>query len=417
MQATAMSKFGPSSGDYLLTNTLCCKYGPDKDSKIIENEDVEEPVLVLEVPTTLHGKLFQKSHPLILKKLTLKTRIDQDNNIQIWNHFNSIAQEVMIDKLVAIWFEMKNKDINSMIYFADKVIPVIVLGIVKVLKKVTAKNLLGAEIKNTKFNPLNVLAQYILRFNPRYDTSLELNSYVHGMRWVVDKLKNEHNDVYHHDILAKLIKEARVKRLANERVKLRRKIELENREVSLTELFEAWKYNYKVTIIDLKNALYSYSHYIKRFSEINRNKAKLNCDIYDPNFMNEDTLFKLKFVENMMNLVKFMPKKTYDMFFKFMMVAAKSHQQQIAKEERRKKLEKVFNYIAVEPSETINKQKVICLLIYFYNNQPDETKKSLHHPKKWPMLDILEMNPAKMEDLSKMLTSQKDTNDLEQLRG
>ena len=49
-----------------------------------------------------------------------------------------------------------------------QVLPTLILGVERLLKEVDEKGLSASNVYQTEFNPLNFLAQYLMRNNPRW---------------------------------------------------------------------------------------------------------------------------------------------------------------------------------------------------------------------------------------------------------
>lgn len=66
-----------------------------------------------------------------------------------------------------------------------------ILGVERLLKEVDEKGLAATNRFEPDFNPLNFLAQYLMRNNPRYSNFAEASPYVRGLREVSEELKQE----------------------------------------------------------------------------------------------------------------------------------------------------------------------------------------------------------------------------------
>ena len=61
----------------------------------------------------------------------------------------------------------------------------------RLLKEVDEKGLSTTNRFEPEFNPINFLAQYLMRNNPRYSNFAEASPYVRGLRQVSEELKQE----------------------------------------------------------------------------------------------------------------------------------------------------------------------------------------------------------------------------------
>jgi len=56
---------------------------------------------------------------------------------------------------------------------------------------VEKRDLVETELPDCNFNPINYLAHYIMRNNPRYSNFNEASPYIRGLRNVAEQLKHE----------------------------------------------------------------------------------------------------------------------------------------------------------------------------------------------------------------------------------
>lgn len=69
--------------------------------------------------------------------------------------------------------------------------PTLILGVEKLLKVVDEKGLSATNRYEPEFNPINYLAQYLMRNNPRFSNFSEASPYVRGLREVSEEIKQE----------------------------------------------------------------------------------------------------------------------------------------------------------------------------------------------------------------------------------
>ncbi len=77
----------------------------------------------------------------------------------------------------------------------ENFLPVLVLGCEKVLNEAQAKQLVAQNKKDPNFNPINHLAQFLMRNNPKYSNQNESSPYVRTMREVYQELKEQMNSI------------------------------------------------------------------------------------------------------------------------------------------------------------------------------------------------------------------------------
>ena len=75
--------------------------------------------------------------------------------------------ELALELLARDWLK-PDSDPGLMLYLTDKVLPVLVLSIEQLLVTVSRRGLEEQEGFREDFNPVNFLAEYLMRHNPRY---------------------------------------------------------------------------------------------------------------------------------------------------------------------------------------------------------------------------------------------------------
>ena len=63
------------------------------------------------------------------------------------------------------------------------------------LKEVDRRGLADKEELDSNFNPVNYLAQYLMRNNPRYSNFSEASPYIRGLREISEDLKTQLFDI------------------------------------------------------------------------------------------------------------------------------------------------------------------------------------------------------------------------------
>jgi len=101
----------------------------------------------------------------------------------------------MVDGVAREWLTTADVDNTHLhIYVVEHILPTLVLGLEKLLVEVERRRLVDAETPDRNFNPVNFLAQYLMRNNPKYSNFGEASPYIRGLRSVSEQLKLE---LYH----------------------------------------------------------------------------------------------------------------------------------------------------------------------------------------------------------------------------
>ena len=103
----------------------------------------------------------------------------------------AINRQVPLKLLALEWFNSTDPSTETRAYLIENFLPILVLGCEKVLKEAEAKKLVQKNLADHNFNPINYLAQYLLRNNPKYNNHNETSAYVRTMREIYQELRDQ----------------------------------------------------------------------------------------------------------------------------------------------------------------------------------------------------------------------------------
>ena len=105
-----------------------------------------------------------------------------------------IARKIPMEILAKDWLSDSKATIETRAFLVDKLLPTLVLGVEKLLMEVDRQDLAEKPLA-ASFNPVNFLAQYLMRNNPRYSNFSEASPYIRGLREIGEELRKQLFDV------------------------------------------------------------------------------------------------------------------------------------------------------------------------------------------------------------------------------
>lgn len=148
-------------------------------------------------------------------------------------------QQIPLELLAREWLSEQRADLNTRTYLVEKLLPTLVVGVEKLLTEVSLRGIAECEEMQPDFNPVNYLAQYLMRNNPCYGSSTEVHPYCRTMCEVSEELKKIALSVDKNE-LEGLKQRMRQRREERERREAVRGQEERHRADVLKEVFAKW---------------------------------------------------------------------------------------------------------------------------------------------------------------------------------
>ena len=164
------------------------------------NSSSKPPIRDLLTPMPEYLKPIIQSAPCRLKKLRddhmmekllSKRNARKKENLVIREGAKNIIKTLPFEILAQDWLSDQQASVETRAFLVDRVLPTLILGIEKLLVEVDKRHLAETEKSDPNFNPLNFLAQYLMRNNPRYSNFSEASSYIRGLREITEGIRQD----------------------------------------------------------------------------------------------------------------------------------------------------------------------------------------------------------------------------------
>ena len=150
-----------------------------------------------------------------------------------------VSRTIPLDVLAKDWLNDNEITSEVRVYLVENLMPTLILGVEKLLNEVQKRELADSEGFCPTFNPVDYLAQFLMRNNPRYSNFAEASPYAKGIRKVVEDLKKEVFSLEDNK-LAKLKADAKKRREAREKEEHQKNMENRRRSIAVEEQFPEW---------------------------------------------------------------------------------------------------------------------------------------------------------------------------------
>ena len=131
----------------------------------------------------------------MMSKLVDKRAGRKERNKSTRQEAVKIVRKIPVEILAKVWLQTEKQTAETRAFLVDKILPTLILGLEKLLVEVDRRELADTTGPDNNFNPINYLAQYLMRNNPRYSNFSEASPYIHGLRAMAEQLKEELYDL------------------------------------------------------------------------------------------------------------------------------------------------------------------------------------------------------------------------------
>ena len=131
----------------------------------------------------------------MMGKLMVKRGEKKELNQVTREDARRLAKKIPMEVLAKDWLKDSRATIETRAFLVEKVLPTLITGCEKLLIEVDRRGLASSDVTEPSFNPVNFLAQYLMRNNPRYSNFSEASPYIRGLREISEELKKQLFDI------------------------------------------------------------------------------------------------------------------------------------------------------------------------------------------------------------------------------
>lgn len=301
-----------------------------------------------------------------------------------------VARTVPLDVLARDWLNDNEISSDVRVYLVENLMPTLILGVEKLLNEVEKRDLADSEGFCPDFNPIDYLAQFLMRNNPRYSNFAEASPYAKGLRKVVEDLKKEVFSMENNK-LAKLKADAKKRREAREKEENERNREKRRRSIALEEQFPEWTadWNGVLPLSVVQNVLKSFEEVATNLPDEIRKGAAFLIPLETTD--STDKMVNLQqFKEYVRPYAGNLSKEAFNAFIEHLTRCAAHYRIATVKEAMRLTLRNLFLSCDMKNSGHVDRKRILDIMSSFYDNAVEAVRSSLQNPRKWPVLEIEE---------------------------
>ncbi|XP_058856713.1 EF-hand calcium-binding domain-containing protein 5-like isoform X3 [Acipenser ruthenus] len=309
-----------------------------------------------------------------------------------------LERRVAVDMLASDWFTPDKQTAHTRAYLLEGLLPTLLPGLEKLLTEAGNRQLLeertpgGQAGAEQEFNPINYLAQHLMRNHPKICPSDPSHPYTRGLRQVLQQLKEEQVDLEDNRLvqLKLQVRETREERVRAERV---RSQVGEMRKEALRAQFTEWSLEPDQTL-----QLRLVQNALRAFLEIS--SPDLSPDSsgvqYDRELDSTDdaqqTLKQEHFEEYVFSFIAGLPTDDFERFLLHLSLCAQDHRQEEHRERWRRPFSQLFQDCDCAKTGFLDRRRVLSTLEGFYDGCDESVRVTLHNPRSWPVRDPGELD-------------------------
>lgn len=309
-----------------------------------------------------------------------------------------VARTVPFDVLAKDWLNDNEITSEVRIYLLENLLPTLILGVEKLLSEVEKRDLAFSEGFCPTFNPIDFLAQFLMRNNPRFSNFAEASPYAKGIRKVVEDLKKEVFSLEDNK-LAKLKAEAKKRREAREKEEHKKNLENRRRSIAMEEQFPEWTadWNGILPLSVVQNVLRSFQEEVHGNLPEEIRKGAAFIIPLEPTDTSGKMINMKEFKEYLRPYAGNLSKEAFNAFVEHLSHCATHYRTATVREAMRLTLRNLFLSCDMKNAGLLDRKRILDILSSFYDNAVETIRNILQNPRKWPVLDVEEASPENEE--------------------
>ncbi|XP_070572519.1 EF-hand calcium-binding domain-containing protein 5-like isoform X2 [Ptychodera flava] len=334
-------------------------------------------------------KRFHEQH--VMERLK-ERREEKKQRIQLAREEKQkLARRIPIDVLAKEWLNENEATVEVRAYLLEKLLPVLIMGVEKLLREADKRGLPDKDGPDPNFNPINFLAQYLMRNNPRYSNFPEASPYIRGLQDVTEELKKEVFS-FEDNRLARVKAEARRRREERMRDEKTKSLESHRRSATLREQYKEWvlEEEGRLELNPVQEALRSFAEITENYPEELRKAAQYGHEL-EASDDSGKTISIQEFSDYIKKFVTDMPSEIFLEFLKHLSKCAIEYHAAANREGRREILSNLFLSCDHSGVGLLDRHRVLALFESFYDGAINSVRKALRNPRKWPIVELDEV--------------------------
>uniref|UniRef100_A0A0L8IAA9 EF-hand domain-containing protein n=1 Tax=Octopus bimaculoides TaxID=37653 RepID=A0A0L8IAA9_OCTBM len=351
---------------------------------------------------------------LPLQKLIKQNKAENVEDTTIKDYISKMASEIPDHIFHYDWFQ-EEKDLSvQFIAIAEKLLPTLILGVEKLLREVEKKGLTEDKNLCPNFNPLNFLAQFMLRNHPRNLSVSEQSAYIKMLQHVTKKVNKQFSSEKKKSLMT-MKEQIQQRRLKREATKARCREERLRHKALLVAHFALWLHPDKPQL-HTSSVMKALNTLDEMISEPQDEYESL---LRDMKTVKEDKTFDADtFSEFLLGYLDNCP-ITFDALLEHLNKSAEANQNLINDKQERKVLLDLFMICDDSMVGSLDRLQVLSILEEFWLLCPEQMKQDINNPTIWPVTEVEETGmimgePSKETTTDSFVVSDGEARDTEE---